>query len=81
MLFLLAAFKIIKTWLPARAVKKIKFLSKHNLNEYIPKESTMVSWGGDDDYEFSFIPETKKVEETKKKVRHLLILYCLITSI
>lgn len=65
---ILAAFKIIKTWLPAKAVKKIKFLTKHNLNEFIPKESMMVSWGGEDCYEFSFEPETKKVEETKKKV-------------
>lgn len=65
---LLAAFKIIKTWLPAKAVKKIKFLSKHNLNEFVPKESTMISWGGEDYYEFSFIPEIKKNEETKKKV-------------
>lgn len=65
---LLAAFKIIKTWLPAKAVKKIKFLSKHNLSEYVPKESTMVSWGGEDNYEFNFVPETKKIEETKKKV-------------
>lgn len=64
----LAAFKIIKTWLPAKAVKKIKFLSKHNLNEYVPKESTMVSWGGEDSYDFNFVPEIKKVEEIKKKV-------------
>lgn len=65
---LLAAFKIIKTWLPAKAVKKIKFLSKHNLSEFVPKESTMVSWGGEDTYEFSFEPETKRNEEIKKKV-------------
>jgi hypothetical protein len=64
----LAAFKIIKTWLPAKAVKKIKFLSKHNLNEYVSKESIMVSWGGEDNYKINFEPETKRVEETKKKV-------------
>lgn len=79
MTILQAAFKIIKTWLPAKAVKKIKFLNKQNLNEFIPKESTMVSWGGDDCYEFSFEPEIKKVEETKKKVGHLLIVYCFKT--
>lgn len=28
----------------------------------------MVSWGGEDDYEFSFEPETKRNEEIKKKV-------------
>jgi hypothetical protein len=55
-------------------VKKIKFLSKSNLNEFVPKESCMVSWGGEDCYEFNFEPETKKVEETKKKVYILYIL-------
>jgi len=54
--------------MPAKAVKKIKFLNKHNLNEFVPKESAMVSWGGEDYYEFSFEPETKKAEEIKKKV-------------
>lgn len=39
----------------------------------------MVSWGGDDCYEFSFEPEIKKIDETKKKVRHLLIIYCFKT--
>lgn len=41
----------------------------------------MVSWGGTDDYEFSFVPEIKKIEETKKKVWHLLILDFLITNV
>lgn len=43
----------------------------------MPKESTMVSWGGEDNYEFNFEPETKKVDETKKKVLNLLITYML----
>lgn len=68
MFLLLATFKIIKTWLPAKAVKRIKFVSKHNLNEFVPQESAMVSWGGEDYYEFSFEPENKKIEEIKKKV-------------
>lgn len=58
-------------------MKKIKFLSKHNLNEFVPKESSLVSWGGKDCYEFNFEPEIKKVEEAKKKVYnlHVLIIY------
>lgn len=59
-------------------MKKIKFLSKHNLNEFVPQESTMVSWGGEDNYEFSFEPETKKVDETKKKV---YVIICIILII
>lgn len=72
---LLAAFKIIKTWLPAKAVKKIKFLSKNNLYEFVSKESSMVSWGGENDYEFSFEPEVKKNEETKRKVYKYIYIY------
>lgn len=49
-------------------MKKIKFLSKHNLSEFVSKESIMVNWGGEDNYKFNFEPEIKKVEETKKKV-------------
>lgn len=77
----LAAFKIIKTWLPAKAVKKIKFLDKHNLNEYVPQESTMVSWGGENYYEFNFEPETKKIEEIKKKVYYFITLLIIINII
>ena len=42
-----AAWKIIKSWLPAAGVKKIKFLTKSNLAEYIPKEQQLVVWGGE----------------------------------
>jgi hypothetical protein len=32
----LAAFNIIKTWLPAGAVEKIKFVNKKSISEYVP---------------------------------------------
>ncbi|XP_050520494.1 motile sperm domain-containing protein 2-like [Daktulosphaira vitifoliae] len=63
-----AAFRIIKSWLPAKAVKKMKFLSKSSLTDYVPKDSILSIWGGDCDYEFTFEPEIKKNEESKKKV-------------
>ncbi|XP_050424517.1 motile sperm domain-containing protein 2-like isoform X2 [Adelges cooleyi] len=63
-----AAFRIIKTWLPAKAVKKMKFLNKNNLSDFVANESILTIWGGSDDYEFGFEPEMKKFEETKKKV-------------
>ena len=43
---ILAAWKIIKGWLPAAGVKKIKFLTKSNLSEYIPEDQQLVIWGG-----------------------------------
>ena len=36
-----AAWKIIKAWLPAAAVKKIKFLTKSNMGEYITDDNRL----------------------------------------
>lgn len=77
-----AAFKIIKSWLPAKAVQKIKFINKQSLKEYVDPKNILTGWGGDDDYTFSFTPEIKvelesvssptvtssKYEDLKKKV-------------
>ena len=41
-----AAWKIIKSWLPAAAVKKIKFLSNSNMEEFVPADQRIVAWGG-----------------------------------
>lgn len=73
-----AAFRIIKSWLPARAVQKIKFINKGTIREYVNPNRMLVSWGGEDDYAFDFSPEMRfdlsststqvsKMEETKKK--------------
>lgn len=52
-----AAFKIIKSWLPEKAVEKIKFLSSKDITTYVPIEEALVSWGGKNTYVFSFVPE------------------------
>jgi len=57
-----AAWKVIKSWLPAAAVKKIKFLTKSNLNEYVTPDQALVSWGGTDDWEYSFEEEEVAVK-------------------
>lgn len=36
-----AAWKVIKAWLPAAAVKKIKFLTKSNMGEYITDDNRL----------------------------------------
>lgn len=66
-----AAFKVIKSWLPPKAVQKIKFLSKSNLKEYVAPEQALKSWGGLDEYVFEFVPEAARgpsVEAERKKV-------------
>lgn len=66
-----AAFKIIKAWLPPAAVKKIKFLTKSNMSEYVDDENRLEAWGGQDSWEYKWEPENKLsngVEARKKTV-------------
>ncbi|KAJ8954593.1 hypothetical protein NQ318_003124 [Aromia moschata] len=58
-----AAFKIIKSWLPEKAIEKIKFVSKKDIKTYVPLDQALVSWGGQDNYVFSFIPEVAPEKE------------------
>lgn len=57
-------------------MQKIKFLYKATIKEYVNPDKMLISWGGEDDYVFSFVPEIRielpssassKAEETKKK--------------
>lgn len=59
-LFVLAVFKIIKTWLPEKAVEKIKFLKKGDLKEYVDPDQALKCWGGNDNYTFVFVPEAEE---------------------
>ena len=52
-----AAFKVIKGWLPPAAVKKIKFLTKTNMNEYVNDENRLEEWGGSDPWQYVWEPE------------------------
>jgi len=52
-----AAWKVIKAWLPAAAVKKIKFLTKSNMGEYITDDNRLEAWGGSDPWEYEWEPE------------------------
>ena len=53
-----AAFKVIKGWLPPAAVKKIKFLTKSNMNEYVAEDQMLEDWGGTDDWQYAWLPES-----------------------
>ncbi|XP_023948876.1 motile sperm domain-containing protein 2-like [Bicyclus anynana] len=52
-----AAFKIVKNLLPARAIEKMKFVSKETLHEFVAPDQALVCWGGTDNYEYEFVPE------------------------
>lgn len=63
----LAAFKVIKGWLPPAAVKKIKFLTKTNMNEYVSDENRLEEWGGTDPWTYVWEPETCTEGESEKR--------------
>lgn len=46
--------------LPPKAVEILKMISKKDINQYINKDNCLAIWGGDDNYEFSFVPEAKR---------------------
>lgn len=54
-----AAFKIVKALLPEKAVEILKVIKKKDINQYIDKDNCLASWGGNDNYQFSFVPEKK----------------------
>ncbi|EDW37730.1 GL21079 [Drosophila persimilis] len=60
-----AAFKVIKALLPPKAVEILKMISKKDIGQYISKDNCLASWGGSDNYEFSFVAETKQVVASK----------------
>lgn len=59
---LTAAFKIVKSLLPAKAVEKMKNVSKDTLKEIVAPEQALTCWGGKDDYTFEFVPENRNSE-------------------
>lgn len=64
-----AAFKVVKSLLPAKAVSKMKFVTKDNLKDLVAPEQALVCWGGKSEYVFEFIPESKNnLDHTPKKV-------------
>lgn len=64
-----AAFKVIKSLLPAKGVEKMKFVTKDTLKDYVAPEQALTCWGGKDNYVFEFVPENKSnLENTQKKV-------------
>ena len=64
-----AAWKIIKAWLPAGAVRKIKFVNKNTVDEYVHPEQKLLAWGGSDTWEYKFIEELTKKQGIIKNVQ------------
>ncbi|KAI4471658.1 motile sperm domain-containing protein 2 [Holotrichia oblita] len=59
-----AAFKLIKSWLPPKAVERIKLIKKAEIGNWVPLNNALKCWGGEDDYVFSFQPEERDNNNT-----------------
>ncbi|XP_066154921.1 motile sperm domain-containing protein 2-like [Euwallacea fornicatus] len=60
-----AAFKIVKSWLPEKALEKLKMVGKKDLANFVPKSQALTSWGGESTYVFRFISEeSQKTDQT-----------------
>lgn len=59
---LTAAFKVVKTLLPAKAVEKMRNVSKDTLKDVVAPEQALTCWGGKDDYTFEFISENRRTD-------------------
>ena len=51
---------MIKGWLPPAAVKKIKFLTKTNMAEYVAEDQMLEDWGGTDGWQYAWLPESSE---------------------
>ena len=52
-------FKIIKSWLPPKAIPKIKFVQKNNIHEFVEPNDILTCWGGSNEYVFKFVSEAQ----------------------
>lgn len=50
--------------MPPKAVAAIKTVTYKNIRDYVSEESMLKSWGGKDEYIFSFEPEVLSENET-----------------
>ncbi|KAH8415683.1 hypothetical protein KR222_008664 [Zaprionus bogoriensis] len=49
-----AAFKIVKSFMPAEALEILRVTTKKDINEYVDKDNCLKTWGGNDDYSYKF---------------------------
>ena len=63
--------------MPAAAVKKIKFLTKSNMGEYLTEENRLEEWGGSDPWQYQWEHETNGVaiKEVAFEGKKMNILY------
>jgi len=48
----------------------MKFIGKNSLKDYVSAEEALKCWGGQNDYEFEFVPENREIKEVERKKVH-----------
>ena len=54
-------------------MKKIKFVNKSTVDEYVHSDQKLVAWGGDDSWEYEFIEERPKETQPEPDESVLII--------
>ncbi|XP_032587194.1 motile sperm domain-containing protein 2 [Drosophila mojavensis] len=49
-----AAFKVVKTFMPADALEILRVTTKKDIKQYVNQDNCLKIWGGNDDYKFKF---------------------------
>lgn len=57
--------------MPKKGVEILKFINAKNVRQYIDEDNMPREWGGKDDYVFSFVPETRQIDEVKHEEKTL----------
>jgi len=73
-----AAFKVIKGWLPPPAVKKIKFLTKTNMKEYVSEDQMLEDWGGSDTWQYAW--HSEESEDSKDDGKKKTVTFAMVQS-
>lgn len=58
-----ATFQIIKKLLNKRTVEVLKFVDAKSVRKYIDEDNIPVAWGGQNSYEYEFVPEVRAVDK------------------
>ncbi|XP_064637399.1 motile sperm domain-containing protein 2-like [Lineus longissimus] len=66
-----AVWKIIKTWLSEESSKKVIFVKKGDIQEYIDKDQLLEHMGGTDTYKYTYIPPSLDIGDSSGEMMSL----------
>jgi CRAL/TRIO domain len=61
-------FQLLKQLLPKKVVERMKTINSKTVRQYIDENNMPHEWGGKDNYEFSFEPESVLIDSDDGRV-------------